>query len=213
MNQNNHKVVQGRQIYAIFLALIAFSTVFAQFFLVYSSGKLSFFYWLLRFFTFFTIIGNSLLGIYALSEWRAKTNRGRVLDMPVLIYISVVGIVYHALLQDVWNPQGLQKITDLFLHTIIPLGTLIYWLCYKVRQQQFRWQMLIQWLVLPTIYFGYVLIFGYFCQAYPYPFLEVGELGYPKVLLTAVILAAGMLTIGLLYIALAKSLQYVLVRN
>lgn len=205
--------MQGRQWYAGILAILAFVAVLAQFFLVYSSGKLSFFYWLIRFFTFFTIIGNSLVGIYALREAQSKSNKHRVLDLPMLIYITVVGIVYHSLLQEVWNPQAWQKVTDFLLHTLVPLGSLGYWLLFKARKQQFRGQMLIEWMVLPTIYFGYVLIFGYFCEAYPYPFLEVQELGYPKVLLTAVVLAAGMLLIGLIYIALAKSLQYVLVRN
>ncbi len=213
MTKSLIKKVQVRQLYAGGLAILAWFAVLAQFFLVYSRGQLSFFYWLLRFFTFFTIIGNSLVGIYTLKEALLKVNTNRTLDMPVLIYITVVGIVYHLLLQDVWNPQGWQKMTDLLLHRVVPLTTLGYWFLYKMKKQSFRWEMLIEWLVLPTIYFGYVLIFGYFCQVYPYPFLEVEQLGSPKVLTTAIILAGGMLIIGLFYVGIAKYLQYSLLEK
>ncbi|MBK8553890.1 MAG: Pr6Pr family membrane protein [Ignavibacteria bacterium] len=46
----------------------------------------------------------------------------------VLVYIIVVALVYHLILRSVWNPKGLEKIADEFLHTVVPVLYLLYWI-------------------------------------------------------------------------------------
>jgi hypothetical protein len=46
------------------------------------------------------------------------------------------------------------------------------------------------WLIFPILYFLYILLRGAISNAYPYPFLDVGKLGYDQ----AIVNALGMLS-------------------
>lgn len=95
----------------------------------------------------------------------------------VLIYIIMVGLIYHLYLSHVWNPKGAQYVADFFLHTFVPLYYLLYWFLFS-KKIKLSYQKPFRWLIYPLIYIIYILIKGFFTGTYPYPFINVTKLGY-----------------------------------
>ena len=120
----------------------------------------------------------------------------------IAVYITVVGIVYNTLLRRIWNPQGWDKVADELLHLVIPLLFIIYWLL-AVPKGELRWRNTFALLVYPLAYFIWVLIFGALRGWYPYPFIDVNQLGYSATLLHSGILTIGFLLLSQLFVAAA----------
>ncbi len=120
----------------------------------------------------------------------------------ITVYIVIVGIVYNTVLRHLWHPAGLQLIADELLHSATPLMFLLYWLFFvdkgKLNLNTFYW------LIYPLVYFIWILIFGALSGFYPYPFINVTELGYNKVILHSGILTVGFLLLSLLFVAIDK---------
>jgi hypothetical protein len=102
----------------------------------------------------------------------------------IAVYITIVGIVYNVILRSIWDPQGMQKIVDELLHSVIPTLFLVFWLIY-IPIEQLKWKNAFPWLIYPIIYMIYALIHGSVTKWYPYPFVDVNDLGYNKALLNA----------------------------
>lgn len=99
----------------------------------------------------------------------------------ITAFIFVVGLVYQIALRQIWQPTGLQYIVDELLHTIIPLFMLGYWF-FNVRKEDLLLKPLFKWLIYPSIYLMFVTLRGYMSGYYPYPFLNIEEIGYEKAL-------------------------------
>jgi hypothetical protein len=119
------------------------------------------------------------------------------------VYIAIVGAIYQLLLRHLWNPQGLQWVADFLLHTVIPLGYVVYWLLFAPRGS-LRWKNAFMWLIYPGVYLGYVLVRGALTGSYPYPFVDVTVLGYGGVLVRAGLFLLLFLGAGLLAIAAGR---------
>lgn len=118
----------------------------------------------------------------------------------VVAYLVFVGIAYNLLLRQLWHPTGFRALVNESLHTIVPLMSMVYWIFF-VPHFQPRWKNSLLWLIYPTAYLFVTLWRGGNSGFYPYPFLNVSNLGYPRVLLNVVGLFAGfLLLIGLLLI-------------
>jgi hypothetical protein len=165
----------------------------------------------LRLTTYFTVDSNMLLLIYYFGVINfLKNGKGSFLTKPetataFLTYITFVSIVYHLLLQDVWNPQGLQWWVGELLHWVNPLIFLIFWLIF-VDKQQLSFKKLPLWMIFPIIYFFWVLILGGLGLKYPYPFLDVPKLGLLWVFVTGIFLLISMAFIAGTYILLGKKI-------
>jgi hypothetical protein len=119
------------------------------------------------------------------------------------VYIAIVGIVYQLLLRHLWNPQGAQWVADTLLHSIIPVGYVLYWWLFAPRDE-LSWKNAIGWLVYPGAYLVYTLARGAVSGLYPYPFVDVNTLGYGGVLARAAVLMLVFLGMGLLIVAIAR---------
>ncbi|HBU78534.1 MAG TPA: hypothetical protein DEF18_10565 [Muricauda sp.] len=104
--------------------------------------------------------------------------------MAFTVFMVVVGLVYQLLLRDIGNPTGLQMVLDELLHTIIPVFMYVYWLMF-CSKAVVEWKQLSKWLFYPLGYVVFVLVRGHFSGFYPYPFLNVLELGLGSVLLNS----------------------------
>lgn len=143
---------------------------------------------LIRFFTFFTILTNILVAICFSTLWLKRNDANTTgfftasRQTAIAVYIVVVGIVYNAILRFMWEPTGLQRVVDEMLHLIIPLFYLIYWLLF-LNKQQLVWKDALGWLLYPFVYLVVILVRGGMATTpyYPYPFVNVSELGYEKV--------------------------------
>jgi len=185
MNTSNQKVI------LTIVALVAWFAVIAQLVLMINNRVASMPETVLRFFSFFTILTNLLVAIYFLTRLVKKPiqlhtffSKPGVLT-AITVYITVVGLVYQLVLRQIWEPTGLQKVVDELLHSVIPLLVIVCWFLYE-NKKEIRWSVLPGWLLYPLIYLVYILIRGHFSGFYPYPFVHVGDLGYPAVLMNAV---------------------------
>jgi hypothetical protein len=72
----------------------------------------------------------------------------------------------------------------------MPILVVADWLVEPPRHRLPRWTVA-AWLVYPLAWFVYTLARGAIIDWYPYPFVDVSELGYPAVLARAVALVVG----------------------
>jgi hypothetical protein len=114
-----------------------------------------------------------------------------------------VSAVYNLILRFLWHPEGLQKIVDELLHSVIPILFLIYWFVF-VLKDQLKWNSFWPWLLYPLVYVIYVFIRGSLSGFYPYPFLNVTQIGFAKALINSTSLTMVFVVVSLLFIALGK---------
>jgi hypothetical protein len=164
----------------------------------------------ITYFSFFTILTNFLVAlVFTAATLSPRTGWGQVLLRPSVqagtaVYIAIVGIVYQLLLRQLWNPQGAQLVADVLLHSILPVGYVLYWWLFSSREG-LSWSNAIAWLVYPGAYLVYTLARGAVSGLYPYPFVDVNAHGYGGVLARAAALLLVFLGMGLLAVAAARS--------
>ncbi|MGA3227297.1 MAG: Pr6Pr family membrane protein [Acidobacteriaceae bacterium] len=163
----------------------------------------------ITFISFFTILTNLLVAlVFTAIAVRPQTAWGQWLYSPSVqagtaVYIAIVGITYQLLLRQLWNPQGAQWLADVLLHSIIPVGYALYWLLFAPRSG-LNWKDAVTWLVYPGVYLVYILARGAVSHIYPYPFVDVNQLGYSGVLIRAVMFLLVFLGMGLLVVAVGR---------
>lgn len=192
------------------MAVIAWASVVIQYYLMIENRVASINETTVRFLSFYTILTNSLVAIYFTATlFRQKKENLSYLYKPgiltaVTVYITIVGLVYQILLRHIWAPTGMQMIVDEFLHTLIPLFVIIFWYLYEDKSQV-SYKQIPRWLIYPLLYLAFILIRGYFSGFYPYPFIDVGKLGLPKVLINGAGLMVFFLGISALFIKIGRT--------
>lgn len=201
-----------RKKWSLFLAGIAWVAVLTQYFLMVENRVASVGETTIRFFSFFTILTNSLVAIY-FTWWILlyKKENPSILNKPgtltaLTVYITIVGLVYQILLRPIWEPTGIQLVVDELLHSVIPLVVIVCWYLFEDKSLV-SYRQIPQWLIYPLIYLAYILIRGNGSGFYPYPFVDVGSLGLSKVLINAMGLMVLFVGISALYIKVGKSVR------
>ena len=127
-------------------------------------------------------------------------------------YIIVVSAVYYAILRKLWNPEGLQYLADTIEHCVAPALYVVDWLVFvpkgTLSARSVPW-----WLLYPVGYAAFSLMHGAATGFYPYPFLEVGQLGYERVLLNMGVLTAAFAVLGLILVGIDRLLGAVELRK
>jgi hypothetical protein len=113
--------------------------------------------------------------------------------------ILLVGIVYVTLLRGLHPLSGLALVADYLLHYASPAAMAVYWLLF-VPRRRLRWSAPWWWVIYPALYFAYALARGQLDGRYPYPFIDVGKLGWQQVALNAGGIALGFILAGLLLV-------------
>ncbi|MEN3952015.1 Pr6Pr family membrane protein [Iodidimonas sp. SYSU 1G8] len=162
---------------------------------------------LVVYFSYFTILTN-LLTALVLSAWVLKPHDSVWLTRSgvraaVVVYMSVVGMVYALLLRDLWAPTGLTKFCDVILHDAMPVLYLMCWLAWAPKGT-LRWRHAALWLCYPAAYFLYSLVRGAVTGVYPYPFIDLSKLGAAGVAANAVLLLAAFWSLGLMVVAIDR---------
>lgn len=158
---------------------------------------------------YFTVLTN-LLAALVLTAASGKRQRrfGRFLARPdvqtaTAMSIIVVAAVYHLVLRQLWQPEGWQIVGDDALHTVMPLLFVLHW-WLAVSKADLRWRQVIAWQIYPAGYFVYALLRGALNGWYPYPFLDVSALGYPRALGNASVVLLVFIGTGLVLVALGR---------
>jgi hypothetical protein len=194
------------------VALIAWVGVLLQLYLSahlpLSSGK-SVVEGLVAFFGYFTVLTNIFVALAAalpVMFGRSRLGRwfgtGMVLGCAVTA-IVLVGVGYHFLLRNVWTPQGLQWIADVMLHYVVPMAYFAYWILFPPMQRLPLWAPL-AWCLYPLAYAWYVFARGELLGSYPYHFIDVTSLGYPKALINSLGLLVAFVVIGSVVYGIAR---------
>lgn len=169
--------------FEVFAFGMVWFAVIAQFFLMFYNRQTDVPEMIIRFFSFFTILTNILVGLYFMSTvlglkvfpFKWLSSKGSL--TAITAFILIVGIVYQIALREVWKPTGLQLIVDELLHTIIPMYVLVFW-CFNASRDELRLKPILYWLIYPVVFIIFILVRGHFSTYYPYPFLNVPEIGY-----------------------------------
>ncbi len=197
------------QTFLVIGTIMGWVAVVSQFYLIIANRVASVTETIIRFFSFFTILTNTLVAVcFTILLLNQKTNWGRFFSNPktltaITVYISMVGIAYNIILRSLWDPKGLQLIVDELLHSVIPLFFILYWLIF-VPKTELYWKNVFPWLVYPFVYLVFILFRGAFSGFYPYPFINVNNLGYNKVFLNSGRLLIVFLTLSLLFVVIGK---------
>jgi hypothetical protein len=145
---------------------------------------------LVSYFGYFTILTNLFVALAATLPLVAPASRpGRWFARTAVFGCAVtaiagVGISYHLLLRQVWNPQGWQWVADMTLHYAVPILTLAHWTVFPPKESvSWKWPLL--WCAYPAGYLIYALVRGAAIHSYPYYFIDAAALGYGRVLVHA----------------------------
>lgn len=195
--------------YAFIGALLGWFALILQLIIMIQHSSLSVSTTIIKYFSYFTILTNLLVAICFTILWLHKNNKlFHFFSKPstitaTTVYIIVVGAVYNIILRKLGHPQGLFRLADELLHSVIPLLFLLFWWLY-VPKKSLRWSQMWIWLLYPLAYLIYTLIHGAFTNYYPYPFVDVKALGYQKVLINCAGMTITFLLLSLLFIAINR---------
>ena len=186
--------------------MLVWFSVIAQLYLILQNRVAPVGETLVRFFSFFTILTNILVGLcFTLQALGKKGLSAPGTLTAVTVYITIVGAVYQVLLRHIWQPTGLQKLVDELLHSVNPLLVIIYWFLYE-HMRGLRYRQVKRWLLYPLVYLIFILIRGFFSRFYPYPFINANELGYTKTLINAFFLLLFFTGVSLLFLFIGKQM-------
>lgn len=164
---------------------------------------------LITYFGYFTILTNIFVALVctAGSLRRRAANRSLLYGLSAVgcstASILVVGVSYHALLREIWAPQGAEWLANLVLHYLVPAGALLHWFAYSFADRQTRWAP-VSWCWYPLAYFAYVMTRGEILFSYPYPFIDVLALGYVQTIVNAIGFLIGFIVVGYVLLGLKR---------
>ncbi|MET9252976.1 Pr6Pr family membrane protein [Streptomyces sp. NPDC003717] len=156
---------------------------------------------LVRVFSYFTVDSNVLVAAACAGLVLDPYRDGRwwrVLRMTSLLGIIVTGLVFVTVLAPKVHLSGPALLCTIAFHYVAPPATLLGWLVLGPRgradratlRRSFAW---------PVAWIAYTLLHGAATGWYPYPFLDVTALGYPRALrnVAAVLLLGAALALAL----------------
>jgi len=186
--------------FEMFMLCIGWFAILAQFVLMIQNRLVDIPETIILYFSFFTILTNILVALFfTVTAFQVKKFPYKLLSTSgaitaVTAFILIVGLVYQIALRSIWEPTGLQFIVDELLHTIIPLFMLIYWF-FNVTKDDLQLRTVFKWLVYPVTYIIFIIVRGYLSGYYPYPFLNIKEIGFEKTMMNITIIIALAITI------------------
>lgn len=196
---NNRKIVE------LFGALVGWTTLLVQFYLMQKNSVTNPFETTVRFFSFFTILSNILVSVSFTSLYFNKLSE--IFQMKTLtaiaIYISIVAIVYNVVLRFLWEPTGLQKLIDELLHVVIPIIFVYYWFKHGPTEKInyiFIWKILL----FPLIYLLFVLVRGNYSGFYPYPFVDVSTIGMSQSIVNSIVILVAFVVSSAFFIRVSR---------
>ncbi|MGF6712396.1 hypothetical protein QFZ41_003360 [Luteibacter sp. W1I16] len=203
------RVTAVSNLFAIVVAAVAWPALVLQYWLTMWAGFDSL--EVLRFFSFFTILSNVLVGLVAASTaigggwgplafWRRPRARGLA-----AVSITVTCLVYATVLQSTWEPHGPQLVADRALHYVVPALYLVWWIAL-LPHGTLVWRDALRWLWFPLVFALWTFARGAIVHEYPYPFLDVDRLGYATALVNTTLVGVVFLILGTAFVALDRTL-------
>ena len=171
----------------------------------------------LKLLNFFTIQSNLLVFIImflvVVNRFSKKSQPGYLIALSggSALWIIMTGIIFHFMLSGVYQPQGIQRFSNIILHYLTPsLMTIYYFAFMDVKVINTKYP--IYWTGYPLIYGVASLIRGLFDGFYPYWFFNPtgsfpdGNGSYLNVILIILVLALSFLIVGYIITFIKKLL-------
>ena len=202
-------VAKYHSLFIVFIAMSVWLAVGLQLYFALSHRLTSLSEAVVRFFSYFTIQTNILVGIcFTFLSLMPKSKWGQFFKSTktitaITLYILIVGLVYNFILRFQWQPQGLAKVADELLHSLNPLLMLLYWLFFA-NKKELEFKFIFSWLIFPALYLIYTLIRGHFFHFYPYPFMDINVLGLHAVMLNSIFMLIAFLAVGFVLTSVGK---------
>jgi hypothetical protein len=164
---------------------------------------------------YFTIQSNIGYGVFAawaaVRAWRGDVWTSPALKGAVTLYVVITGLVYHLVLTNpasgfavgVVHRNLAEAVGNQLLHTVVPLLAVLDWLMFDQRGR-YHLRYALYWLAFPLGYLAFALVRGLVVHRYPYPFLDVHDLGYRGVAISAAVFAVAFWCLGLLFVAIDR---------
>ena len=159
-------------------------------------------------YSYFTMWSNLTVAI-VMTILVIAPNRGRIFQvfrLDALLMITVTGVIYWGMLAATNTSQGIDRVGNLFNHSITPILTVVIWLIAGPRNW-IRWWTPLAALILPITWAVYTLVRGAAINQYPYPFLDVAKYGLASVMVTIVMIAIFGLVVGYVYYGIDYALS------
>jgi hypothetical protein len=157
---------------------------------------------------FFTIVTNlALAATFTGIALGRPAFRAPMLLGGITLSILLVGIVYSLLLAGTVTLTGGAIFANVLMHYATPILTPIFWLACAPKGRLRTRDPLI-WAAYPLAYLAYALARGGSDGHYPYPFMDVGKIGWAATATNTTAIAAGFLLAGYLMLWLDQALGY-----
>ena len=179
---------------AVIVAIICWAGLAVQFSATYANQHdVAATLWILA--RFFTIVTNVLAALTM--TWVAIGRRASALMLGgVALALLLVGVIYATLLQHLYNLSGPALVADVLLHKVSPVAMTLWWLFFTPRAK-LRWSAPVWWSAYPLAYLAYAFARGQTDGRYPYPFIDVGKLGWVQVAMNVGGIALAFILAGL----------------
>lgn len=177
MNQTHSPIVR---VGAGAIGLIAMGTIALQTTINTEPGTsaLENFALLFRFFTIWSNFAGGAIMLWVATD-RPVSER---VTFALATALTIVALVYHALLAADHHPVGLDWWTNLMFHTLIPAAAVAWWIVFSDRAH-LTWRSLPWVMVFPILYSVFALIYGANTGFYAYFFLDLPSLGWGQMLI------------------------------
>jgi hypothetical protein len=187
--RSTSRSVQGARIWSLVIVLDVVAALVIQLALILSGGpdpntgdtvaSVGIATRMVQTLSFFTIQSNLLVLIAAATLVAHPQRDGRlwrVLRLDALLGITITGLVFDLFLIQYVHPTGWQLVATIGLHYVAPWGTLLGWLLFgpwpRIDRATIAWALL--W---PIAWITYTFVRGSVVDWYPYPFLDVEQVG------------------------------------
>ncbi len=164
----------------------------------------------LRYFSFFTILSNLLVALTATFAFvPARSASANFFTTPrvrgaAALCIGITCAIYFFLLASTWAPQGAQLVADVLLHYVVPALYVGWWIACA-EHGRLAWSDALSWLLFPLGFLLWTLARGAWLHEYPYPFVDVGALGFGAVVCNALGIGTLFLIVGLMLVAFDRA--------
>jgi hypothetical protein len=161
-------------------------------------------------FAFFTIQSNVIVCVTCLLL-ALRPDRSsllfRTFRLDGVVMIVITAVVYHTALAGLFDLHGWRLVSDQLVHTVVPAFAILGWLVFGPRGL-ITWRVVGLSAIYPILWVVFTLVRGAIGHWYPYPFIDIDELGYLRVSLTLLGITAAFVALA----AAAFGLDRLLVR-
>lgn len=182
---------------AVVVALICWAGLAIQFAATYGAQRdaVATIWILLRFFTVITNLALALI----MTRVALGGKVSAFLLGGITIASILVGVVYMTLLRGLLELSGGALLADTLLHKVSPIAMALWWLLLAPRAR-LKYDAPLWWALYPLAYFAYAVARGLNGDKYPYPFMDVGRLGWTQTMINAGGIAMAFIIAGFLLV-------------